>query len=609
MGTLGFSLETLALASGIMAALCLILLVVLHLRYKPFNPTAIVTVLEGLIHEQERLEGVMHEESARGRTEHAQAAQALRGELLAMVHALGDTVSGRVSIMAAQQKDNLEGFGRTIERLSQSTEDNLTRIRDAVSQTIDAFRQETRDGLKSFGDSVLARTAEHGTAQKQHLDAFAGRMETLSQTIDTQLAKNRESSESSAKALREESAKRMSEFQTFLHQRLETMLERLDGIRDAMEKRLHEIQQAEVEASRVSREETAIVLKRFGESLETRLANLTQSNENKLGELRTSVETKLSQIQTDNAAKLEEMRRTVDEKLQGTLEKRLGQSFQLVSERLELVHKGLGEMQTLAAGVGDLKKVLTNVKTRGTWGEVQLERLLEQIFAPGQFVKNFSPNGRESVEFAVRMAGREGEMECMLPIDAKYPVEDYERLLAAVEAGSPEAADVASKQIEIRIKACAKDIREKYICPPTTTIFAVLFLPVEGLYAEVLRRPGLVESLQRDFRVVIAGPTTLTAILSSVQMGLAVAAISKRSEEVWKTLGAVKLEFRKYGDVLDKVKKSLTSATNQLDTVSTRSRAIERKLRSVTELPEAESRQMLTDIEDIMGDMAAEGQA
>ncbi|MEF3698076.1 DNA recombination protein RmuC [Desulfolutivibrio sp.] len=496
--------EPVPLISAILAALGLILLVALHLRYKPFNPTAIVIALEGLIHEQERLEGVMHEESARGRAEHAQAAQALRGELLSMVHALGDTVSGRVSIMAAQQKDNLEGFGRTIEKFSQSTEENLSRIRDA------------------------------------------------------------------------------------------------------MEKRLQEILQAEVEASRVSREETAMVLARFGESLENRLANLTQSNERKLGELRTSVETKLSQIQTDNATKLEEMRTTVDEKLQGTLEKRLGQSFQLVSERLELVHKGLGEMQTLAAGVGDLKKVLTNVKTRGTWGEVQLERLLEQMFAPGQFVKNFSPNGRESVEFAVRMAGREGEMECMLPIDAKYPVEDYERLLAAVEAGNLEAADAASKQIALRIKSCAKDIREKYICPPTTTIFAVLFLPVEGLYAEVLRRPGLVEALQRDFRVVIAGPTTLTAILSSVQMGLAVAAISKRSEEVWKTLGAVKLEFRKYGDVLDKVKKSLTSATNQLDTVSTRSRAIERKLRSVTELPESESRQMLTDIEDIMGDMAAE---
>ncbi len=609
MNTLGIPLESLVLASGIVATLCLILLVALHLRYRPFRAGNIIAVLEGLIHEQERFEGVLHEESARGRTEHAQAAQALRTELVSMVHALGDTVSGRVSIMAAQQKENLEGFGRTIERLSQSTEENLSRIREAVSKNIDAFRQETRDGLKSFGDSVLARAAEHGTLQKQHLEAFAGRMEALSQTIDTQLARNRESSEKSAMALREESAKRMSEFQTSLHQRLETMLERLDGIRDAMEKRLHDIQVAAGDASRVTREENANSLKKFGDSLENRLAKLTETNEQRLGELRASVETKLSQIQTDNAAKLEEMRKTVDEKLQGTLEKRLGQSFQLVSERLELVHKGLGEMQTLAAGVGDLKKVLTNVKTRGTWGEVQLERLLEQIFAPDQFVKNYSPNGREHVEFAVRIAGRNGEMECMLPIDAKYPVEDYERLLAAVEAGDAEAADTASRRIELRIKACAKDIREKYICPPATTIFAVLFVPVEGLYAEVLRRPGLVEALQRDFRVVIAGPTTLTAILSSVQMSLAVAAITRRSEEVWKTLGAVKLEFRKYGDVLDKVKKSLASATNHLDTVSTRSRAIERKLRGVTELPESESRQMLTDIEDIMGDMAAEEQA
>ena len=277
------------------------------------------------------------------------------------------------------------------------------------------------------------------------------------------------------------------------------------------------------------------------------------------------------------------MRRTVDEKLQGTLEKRLNDSFKLVSERLEAVQRGLGEMQTLAAGVGDLKKVLTNVKTRGTWGEIQLGALLEQMLAPEQYAVNAAPrrDGGERVEYAVRLPGpAEGE-EVLLPIDAKFPVEDYHRLVEAAERGDAAAVDAASKALEVRIRGCAKDIRDKYLCPPRTTDFGILFLPTEGLYAEVVRRPGLVEALQRDFKVSVAGPTTLTALLNSLQMGFRTLAIQKRSSEVWKVLEDVKKEFGKFGEVIEKIEKKLTEASNQLQNVHVRSRVLERKLKDV----------------------------
>jgi DNA recombination protein RmuC len=285
--------------------------------------------------------------------------------------------------------------------------------------------------------------------------------------------------------------------------------------------------------------------------------------------------------------KLDEMRQTVDEKLQGTLERRLNESFKLVSERLELVHEGLGEMRTLASGVGDLKKVLVNVKARGTWGEMQLANLLEQVLSPEQYEANVTtkPDTGDRVEFAVKLPGREEGERVWLPIDAKFPREDYERLVEASEKGNVAAVEEASKQLELRIKSQAKMIRDKYIEPPGTTDFAILFLPVEGLYAEVLRRPGLVESIQRECRVSIAGPTTLAALLNSLQMGFRTLAIAKRSSEVWKVLGAVKTEFTKFGDVLAGVKKKLQQATDRIDDVQVRTRAINKKLSDVQELP------------------------
>jgi DNA recombination protein RmuC len=282
------------------------------------------------------------------------------------------------------------------------------------------------------------------------------------------------------------------------------------------------------------------------------------------------------------------MRRTVDEKLEGTLEKRLGESFRLVSERLELVHKGLGEMQSLAAGVGDLKRVLTNVKTRGGWGEVQLESILEQIFTAEQFSKQIAvkPGSRETVDCAVRMPGHNNDYApCWLPIDAKFPSEDYERLLDAQERVDIEAIKSCGAQLEKAVRLQAKSISEKYIAPPHTTDFAVMFLPTEGLYAEVIRRPNIVDSLQREYRVVLSGPTTLIALLNSLQMGFRTLAIAKRSSEVWQVLGAVKTEFGKFGDVLDKVQDKLKQASNTINDAGVRSRAIERQLRNVEALP------------------------
>ena len=341
------------------------------------------------------------------------------------------------------------------------------------------------------------------------------------------------------------------------------------------------------------------------EAFAAQLARLTQSNEQRFEQLRLSIEARLGAMQSDNASKLEEMRKTVDEKLHATLEQRLGDSFKLVSERLELVHKGLGEMQTLAAGVGDLKKVLTNVKTRGTWGEVQLEALLDQVLTAEQYEKNVitRPNSNERVEFAIRLPGREmggnDKQPVWLPIDAKFPMEDYQRLIEAQERADPVAVELAAKALELRLRLEAKTIRDKYVEPPFTTDFAILYLPTEGLYAEVLRRPGLADGLQRDFRISIAGPTTLAALLNSLQMGFRTLAIEKRSSEVWGVLGAIKTEFGKFGEALDATRKKLEQATKSIESAGIRTRQIERKLKGVEALPAAEAQARLGALEEI----------
>nr|WP_295383143.1 DNA recombination protein RmuC [Pseudoxanthomonas sp.] len=362
------------------------------------------------------------------------------------------------------------------------------------------------------------------------------------------------------------------------------------------DQRLDILREALNEDARKGRLEAAESQQRFADSLGQRLAELTQRNELRIGEMRTTLEARLKELQTDNTAKLEQMRQTVDEKLQTTLEARLGASFKLVSERLEQVQRGLGEMQQLATGVGDLKRVLNNVKDRGGWGEVQLENLLEQVLTGEQFARGVRvrPDSGEAVDFAIRLPGRgEDQAPVWLPIDAKFPREDYERLLDAQERGDTDAVRAAGLQLERAIKVQAKSINEKYVVPPHTTDFAVLFLATEGLYAEAIRRPGLVDVLQREHRIVVAGPTTLAALLNSLQMGFRTLAIEQRSSEVRHLLGAVKTEFGKFATVLEKAHSQLDTVQNSIKAAGVRTRAIERQLRNVEALPGEDSQKLL----------------
>lgn len=362
--------------------------------------------------------------------------------------------------------------------------------------------------------------------------------------------------------------------------------------------------------SKLDRQETSSTLKQFNEALvsqmkliadlqksqldtfSNQLVKLTETNELSLGKMRDTIEQKLKDIQGDNNIKLDQMRVTVDEKLHSTLEKRLGESFNSINQRLEALYKELGEVQSLANGVNDLRKALTNVKTRGTWGEIQLGNIIDEILTKDQYASNIptKKGSNDRVEFAIKLPGNDDRKTCVwLPIDAKFPQEDYQRLIEAQEIGNKVAMEEASKQLEIRIKSEAKDIKEKYIDPPNTTDFGVMFLPTESLYAEVIRRTGLWETLQREYKVVITGPTTLAAFLNSLQMGFRTLAVEKRSSEVWSLLGTVKTEFGKFGDILDKTQKKLQEASNNIDTASRKTRTIERKLRNVQELTQEEA--------------------
>jgi DNA recombination protein RmuC len=360
---------------------------------------------------------------------------------------------------------------------------------------------------------------------------------------------------------------------------------RLQELRETVDVKLREAK----DDARLGREETSAALQRFIGTLNERF-----------GEIRQTVETRLESLQKDNAEKLEKMRATVDEKLHETLEKRLGESFKQVADRLEQVHKGLGEMQSLAADVGGLKQVLSNVKTLGLAGEMQLGALLEQALAPEQYARNVvtRPKSRDPVEFAVRLPGREGQGQVWLPIDSKFPITDYQSLLQAQEAGDVVAAHAAAKALEQRVRLEARSIRDKYVEPPATTDFAILFVPTEGLYAEILRRPGLFQQLQHEFKVTICGPVNLIAFLNSLQMGFRTLAIEKRSSEVWEVLGAVKTEFENFGRVLASTKRQLETVTHSIEQAETRTRQMSRKLKSVEALPEPETQKLLGGVPD-----------
>jgi len=366
-------------------------------------------------------------------------------------------------------------------------------------------------------------------------------------------------------------------------------------------------QNEQIDAFRVqlagSGQQTDTTLRRLSDTLAEQLRLLSDTNERRQTELRQAVETRLAALQDGNEKKLEQMRATVDEKLHATLEQRLGESFKQVADRLEQVHKGLGEMQSLARDVGSLNRVLGNVKTRGVLGEVQLAGLLEQVFTPEQYATHVAtvPGSSERVEFAIRLPGQGGQgvpgrsdaTPLWLPIDAKFPREDYERLLDAHERADAPAMEVSAKALEMRLRAEARSIKAKYVAPPHTTDFAILFLPTEGLYAEALRRPGLMEALQREHKVMLAGPTTLLATLTSLQMGFRTLALEQRSAEVWQVLGAVKTEFGKFGDVLARTKKKLDEASHSIDAAEVRTRAMVRQLKSVEALPEAAASPLL----------------
>ncbi|MBA4109299.1 MAG: DNA recombination protein RmuC [Leptothrix sp. (in: Bacteria)] len=425
--------------------------------------------------------------------------------------------------------------------------DQLDRnLRDEVSRSAVGTRQELGSTLANFQQTLLAQQGDVVRTQNEQLDSFRVQLAQMQQSLsDT------------------------------LRQTTTTLAEQAHTTRETQES----------------------AFKRFSDTLNEQLRQLSDTNERRLIEVRNTVDTRLQALQADNEKKLEQMRQTVDEKLHATLEARLGESFKQVADRLELVHRGLGEMQRLASDVGSLNRVLNNVKTRGIFGEVQLAGLLEQVFTPEQYAVNVEtvPGSGARVEFAIRLPGRgaPGSAPLWLPLDAKFPREDYERLLDAQERADVGAVEAAGKAIEQRLRVEARTIAEKYLAPPHTADFAILFLPTEGLYAEALRRPGLFEALQREHRVMLAGPTTLLATLNSLQMGFRTLALEQRSSEVWQVLGAVKTEFAKFGDVLAKTKKKLEEAGNTISSVETRTRMMGRALKSVESMPDAQAQALL----------------
>jgi DNA recombination protein RmuC len=413
---------------------------------------------------------------------------------------------------------------------------------------------------------LLAQRQYHEQSQELSLE----RIDRVEREVRMQL-------QISAQATRQEISASLAQFHA-------ATVQQLDGMRAQIQSQ-----------GQSAREEQAVSLARFSDSMRQTLAGLTESNAQRLLEVRATLEARIKDLQSDNGTRLEEMRKTVDEKLHATLELRLSESFKQVSERLERVHQGLGEMQQLAIGVGDLKRVLTNVKTRGTWGEVQLEMLLEQMLTVDQYAKNVETVAGTGarVEFALKLPGTvDGGAPVWMPIDAKFPKEQYERLIDAAERADLDGVASAGRELERAVRIEAKSIADKYLAPPQTTDFAILFLPTEGLYAEVMRRPGLADELQRVHRVSIAGPSTLSALLNSLQMGFRTLALEKRSSEVWQVLGAVKTEFAKFGDVLAATRSNLERAAKNIETAEMRSRQMVRKLKSVEALP-SEAAQLL----------------
>jgi DNA recombination protein RmuC len=483
--------------------------------------------------------------------------------------------NGRTELVAAFQ-----GFEETLERRLIGFDASLTLRLDALQLTVAGRLDETTKGLlahlaQAQGDAVMAR--------KELNDALSGFRTELTAAVSALALESVKSRETMA-----ENAKL---FETRIQERFETLTgatrQTLDSLKADINTQLGVMSAALKDQLEGNSYQIKNQFSALQESVSQQLTGLVQGSQQNAEQLRVALNERLAAIQLDNTTKLEEMRRTVDEKLHATLEQRLGESFKLVSERLEQVQAGLGEMKTLAASVGDLKRVMTNVKSRGTWGEMQLGAIIENVLTIDQYAKNVKtvPGSNELVEFAIRLPGKHEEHPIWLPIDSKYPVEHYQRLMDAYDAMDKLAIVQTGNAFETSMKFEAKKIVTKYISPPHTTDFAILYLPTEGLFAEVIRRPGLVEAIQNDCRVMITGPANLAAMLNSLQMGFKTLAIEKRSSEVWSLLGMVKTEFSKFGDIVDATKKSIDAAASKFNEVGVRTRAIQKRLRDVEELP------------------------
>ena len=497
-------------------------------------------------------------------------------------------------LSVAKNDGALDAMGQQLRGFTQLTQGTLESLRGAIDERLAQAVAESRTGraeLLAAFDAFEAKL-EQRLAQGQS-EAAVARKE-LSETLAafrTELTQTAQQLASDSARSREAMAESAQLFEQRIQERFEALTAATRGTLDSLKGDIH-TQLGTVSAALKDQLEAngQQIRNQFAvlqDAVSQQLGAMAQGSQHNAEALRGALNERLAAIQADNTAKLEEMRRTVDEKLHATLEQRLGESFKLVSDRLEQVHKGLGEMQTLAGSVGDLKRVMTNVKTRGTWGEMQLGAIIENVLTPDQFARNVKavPGSDELVEFAIRLPGRQDEKPVWLPIDSKYPVEQYQRLLDAQDAADKAAIASAGNAFETSIKLEARKIFSKYVSPPHTTDFAVLYLPTEGLFAEVIRRPGLVEAVQNDCRVMITGPANLAAMLSSLQMGFKTLAIEKRSSEVWGVLGSVKTEFAKFGEIVDSAKKSIDAAAKKFDDVGVRTRAIQRKLRDVQELP------------------------
>jgi DNA recombination protein RmuC len=510
----------------------------------------------------------------------------IRTEIATGLKASTESVTATLGQMSEAQRTLLGEMNKQVKGLTDSNQETLERIRttvdgrirelqDSNDKKLGDIRLEMGAGLKANSEALVGALQQMNTAQQGKFDGMTLHLKELAGTNQESLDRIRITLDSRVKELQDSNEKKLdalrTEVSTSLKEGSEAQTKILQTVADAQNAKL--------------------------EGMTGQMKEMAETNRTALDAMRTAFDSRVKELQDSNEKKLEEMRRTVDEKLHDTLEKRLGESFKLVSDRLESVHKGLGEMQSLASGVGDLKRVLTNVKSRGTWAEVQLGAILDQMLTAEQFAKNVcvKEGSAERVEFAIRLPGsKEDPARCMwLPIDSKFPNEDYARLQTAADVGDSAAVQVASDALLRTLRQSARDIHEKYVNPPETTDFAIMFLATEGLYAEALRQPAFVEELQHKYRVVIAGPTTLSAVLSSLRMGFQTLVVEKRAAEVWRVLGAVKTEFGKFGGVLDKVQRQLQTASRTIEQTGTRTKAMERKLRSVEQLSPTETATIL----------------